>query len=215
MLVLKDFCFVKCQIQTYVKIQNSMFTPKITKERKILRTEIAKTHPGAKPKDIFDILVSDKAPVITFKTIAQYCEKPEIDTDHLMNIFGPYGVNDPFVSLPQWTEFLNDDFADYENGIHYGEHMTEKQNFILLKFMGILRTKFGGSMASRWNAALARNPPNASNTTLRVSALCRIFRDTNLPFNPEEFVEAIFAFYDDKLETLTFNQFSQLFAAYP
>ncbi|EAY06608.1 hypothetical protein TVAG_056020 [Trichomonas vaginalis G3] len=192
-----------------------MFTPKITKERKILRVEITKAFPGAKPKEIFDKVVNEQAPVITFRTVAEYCEKPEIDTDHLADIFAPYGVNDPFISLSQWTEFLNDDFADYENGIKYGEKLTEKQNFILLKFMGILRTKFGASMASRWNSALARNPPNASNTELRVSALCRIFHDTNLPFEPAEFVDAIFAFYDEKLETLTFDQFSQLFAAYP
>ena len=192
-----------------------MFTPATERQRKRLRAEITKSFPGSSVKDIFEKIKMPNAPIVTFRTISQWCDRLDINPDNLHNIFGPYGVNEPYLNEEQWRTYMNDDFADYENFVKVGENLTEKQNFILLKFMGVLRTKFGSTMIARWNAALTRNPPNAPNTSLRVSALCRIYQDTNLPFDASEFVDALFAFYDQKMETLTFDQFSQLFTAYP
>ena len=192
-----------------------MYTPETTRQRKELRNIINKEFPGVKPCALFEKFKMPKAPVISFRTISQWSDKLEINPDNLSNIFAPYGVSEPYLSSQQWEKFLNDDFANYENDVKFGESLTEKQNFILIKFMGVLRTKFGASMISRWNSALTRNPPSAPNTSLRVSALCRIYRDTNLPFDASEFVDAIFAFYNEKMESITFDQFSQLFTAYP
>ena len=192
-----------------------MFTPKTERQRKELRAAISKSFQGLSPKNIFDKIKLPNAPIVTFRTIAQWCEPLEINPDNLHNIFGPYCGNEPYLNQDQWEKYLNDDFADYENVVKVGEHLTEQQNFILVKFMGVLRTKFGATMTARWNAALSRNPPNAPNTSLRVSAMCRIYQETNLPFDASEFVDALFAFYDEKLETITFDQFSQLFSAYP
>ena len=192
-----------------------MFTPITLRQRKALRTQIEKSNLGLKPKQIFDKYKMPKAPVISFRAISEWCKPIDIDPENLNNIFGSYGVTEPYLNLKQWESFMNDDFANYENEERYGQTLSEKQNFILTKFMGVMRTKFGSSMIDRWNHAIKRNPPNDSNVSLRVSSLCRIYQDTNLPFDASDFVDAIFAFYDEKLESLTFDQFSKLFSAYP
>ena len=191
-----------------------MYTPSIQKERRDLRNTITKRYPGQGPQYIFKEIKSEKAPVVTFMAIAQFCDEAQVNSDHLRNIFAPYGVTEPYLTYQQFQTFIYDDFPDYNNSKPFGEKITEKQRFVLLKFVSVLRTKLEASLNQKWNTALSRNPPNALNTTLRTSALCKLYSEMNLPFSVSEFVDAIFAFYDAKLEALTFDQFGQLFTVF-
>lgn len=191
-----------------------MYTPPIQKERRNLRNTISRRYPGHDPQYIFTEIKSDKAPVVTFMAIAQFCDEAQVNSDHLHEIFAPYGVTEPYLTFQQFQKFLYDDFPDYNNSTPLGEKLTDRQRFLLLKFAAILRTKLEASLIKKWNVALTRNPPNALNTTLRISALCKLFSEMSLPFTVSEFVDAIFVFYDAKLEDITFYQFAQLFAVF-
>jgi hypothetical protein len=66
----------------------------------------------------------------------------------------------------------------------------------------------------RWNAAVARNPPNTLKTQLKVSALCRLFENMTLPFSVSDFLDALFLFYEVRVEVTTFAQFRSLLNAF-
>lgn len=191
-----------------------MYTPETTRERKILRNEINHKFVDVNPINIFKNLQSKLHPVITFSTLQPFCLSADIPLESLPAIFAPYGVNEPYISQQQFIKFFNDDFPDYTKTGYAPGPLNEQQKFILQKFMYILRNKFGSTMNSRWTAALTRNPPNSLNTDLRVSALCRLYSEMNLPFTASEFVDSLFAFYQEKVTSISFDQFTQLFTTF-
>lgn len=190
-----------------------MFTPSITLHRRNLRNAICEAFPGETPAAVFKKIARPKSQLITLFDLEPYCQKESIPAAVLETIFAPYGVKDVEISLPQFIQFLNDDFPNYDTDAHINPAITDKQRFILSKFLGFLRIKFGTTLSQRWNSALARNPPNTLNTTLRLSALCHMYESMNLPFTVSEFVDALFAFYGDKIEGITFAQFGDLLTA--
>ena len=191
-----------------------MFTPSIIRLRKELRDYITLKYYNKKAEEIFNLLKNEKAPVITFKTISTFCLEKEIPFENIENIFLPYGINNPYISLEQWIQFFNDDFSNFNNIYHFETLITERQKFILSKFINILRTKFGGKLSDRWKSSLQRNPPNSKNTKLYISSLCKLFNDMNLPFSTEDFIDSLFSFFGNKFETININQFDNLFKAF-
>lgn len=193
-----------------------MYTPGVTRHRKNLRQAICQSFPGKEPEDLFmTICKQNSIQFINMAALEPFCQKASVPAAVLHNIFAPYGTKDVLVTREQWVKFINDDFPDYENTFKAPTQLTDKQSFILTKFLGVLKTKFGATLSARWNSALARNPPNTLNTTLRISALVHLFNVMNLPFSNADFVDAIFAFYGEKVEGISFAQFGQLFDAFP
>ncbi|OHS95635.1 hypothetical protein TRFO_38230 [Tritrichomonas foetus] len=190
-----------------------MFTPTVTLQRRNLRNAICERFPGMQPSDIFTKIAQPKCKIIFIQDLEEYCKIAEIPAVALDSIFAPYGVKDVQIALPHFITFLNDDFPVHDNTPRLNSELTDKQTFILSKFLGILRTKFGSTLSQRWNSALTRNPPNTLNTTLRLSALCHLYQDMNLPFTSSEFVDALFAFYGEKVEGISFSQFGELFSS--
>jgi len=191
-----------------------MFSPILVRYRQDLRETISEEYPGIKAQDIFEIIKHKEAPVITFRTISEYCSKKDIPFAEIKNIFQPYDVNIPVVNLSQWTKFFNDGFPDFSIKTQIKQDVSEKQKFILHKFIHIMNSKFGSSTTLRWNSLIMRNPPNTGNKTLRISALCRLFEDTNLPFDVTEFLDALFAFNGQKSDAVSFEQYVNLFRAF-
>ena len=143
--------------------------------------------------------------------LERFCEMGNVPAASLDLIFSPYGVKDIQINSQQFTRFFNDDFPIYDS-LHLSKELTERQTFILSKFLNIIRTKFGATLSQRWNSALTRNPPSKLNTTLKLSALCHLFQETNLPFSVSEFVDALFVFYGEKFDEVSFAQFGKLFS---
>lgn len=192
-----------------------MYTPTISLHRRNLRKAICDSFPGENPEKIFKKIAPSRSHVITMYDLEPYCEMGKIPAASLDMIFSPYGVKEVQIALPQFIQFINDDFPNYDTEPHLNPEITQKQKFILSKFLGVLRTKYGTTLSQRWNSALTRNPPNTLNTTLRLSALCHLYQNMNLPFSVSEFVDSLFAFYGAKIEGINFAQFGSLFSAIP
>jgi hypothetical protein len=189
-----------------------MFTPAVIRQRKNLRQAVNNAFPHQSAKDTFDQIVQRRA-FITPEDIEPFCEKIRCPAASLENIFAPYGVRNLLITSVQWIKFMQDDFPQWQMP-EVEQGLNDRQTFLLTKFLASFKTKFGGTLRQRWNAALARNPPNTLNTTLRISALCRIFECTNLPFSVSDFVDALFVYFGDKVEGITFHQFCQLLNAF-
>jgi hypothetical protein len=190
-----------------------MFTPEVTRQRKSLRQAVNNAFPAQSAMATFDQIAQRRA-FITPEDIEPFCEQILCPAASLEPIFAPYGVRDLLITRDQWVHFMEDDFPQWQMPL-LTPALNDRQTFLLTKFLTNLKTKFGGTLRQRWNAALARNPPNTLNTTLRISALCRLFECTNLPFSVSDFVDSLFAFLGDKVEGITFHQFCDLLNAFP
>jgi hypothetical protein len=191
-----------------------MFTPATVKLRKDLRQAISANFPTDASDIIFDKVRQTSKPYIQIDDLESYCEKVLCPASALELIFAPYGVKELVINKQQWIAFLDDDFAVWTDDPSPNA-LTERQFFILSKFLTHMRTKFGGTTTQRWQAMLARNPPNTLNTELKVSALCQLFVNTALPFAVSEFVEALFAFFGAKIDYISFDQFGSFVRAFP
>ena len=194
-----------------------MYTPSITRYRKNLRSSICSFFPNEDPAIIFRKICRRGSQVITIPDLEVFCEKVSVPAGCLDKVFAPYKVKNVQISKNQFIQFMYDDLPHEEEAkiIKTNENLTKRQIFLLSKFVGNLRTKFGNSTNQRWASALARNPPNTLNTMLRLSALCHLFYEMNLPFTVSEFIDAMFAFYGSKIEAINFMQFQRLFSAFP
>jgi hypothetical protein len=190
-----------------------MFTPEVTRQRKNLRQAVNDAFPAQAAMATFERIAQRRA-FISPDDIEPFCEKIRCPAASLENIFAPYGVRSLLITRAQWVAFMQDDFPQWQIP-ELGPALNDRQAFLLTKFLASLRTKFGGTLRQRWSAALARNPPNTLNTTLRVSALCRLFECTNLPFAVSDFVDALFVFLGERVEGITFHQFCQFLNAFP
>lgn len=190
-----------------------MFTPAMVRHRKNLRDTVTDTYPNMKPDDVFDRIRKPGSAFIEWMDLEQVCEKANCPAAVLEDLFAPYGTKALVVTKAQWEKFLNEGFPVYKSS---GEAaaLCDRHKFLLVKFIMGMKTKFGATIGEQWNASLARNPPNTINTILRISALCHLFQNMNWPFAPGEFVDALFAFYGEKVEELTYAQFSALFNAF-
>jgi hypothetical protein len=191
-----------------------MFTPATVKLRKDLRQAISDTFPTDSAVGIFDKIRQKSKLYIEMNDLETYCEKVLCPAAALEILFAPYGVKDLFINKLQWTAFMDDDFPVWTDGPSPAS-LTDRQFFILSKFITHLRTKFGGTVTQRWQAVLARNPPNTLNTELKLSAMCQLFAHTTLPFASSEFVDALFAFFGEKIDGINFAQFGNFLRAFP
>jgi hypothetical protein len=189
-----------------------MFTPGTSRHRKNLRQAVVEASPGI--SDTFDRVKKPNAQFITMDDLEPYCERISCPAAALENVFAPYNVKALMITQGQWKAFMEDDFPVHPRNA-CPEGLTDRQTFILSKFVTSIKTKFGGTLSQRWSTALARNPPNAINTQLKVSALCRLFENTNLPFSVSDFVDALFLFYGERVEAITFAQFVSLLNGFP
>jgi hypothetical protein len=188
-----------------------MFTPNVVRHRNGLRQAVSDEYAGLDSDAIFDRLIPTAAAFIVPGNLERFCEKIECPAACLPSIFAPYGVKDLMITRKQWEAFMAEGLPT-SVAVVPTDHLDEKQYFILCKYVLGLKTKFGDTQASRWAAALARNPPNSLNTTLHLTALCHLYENMNLPFSVAEFIDSLFAFYGERIETLTFDQFGQLFS---
>lgn len=187
-----------------------MYTPDICNLRKGLRQAIISEFPTASSIATFEKIKKPEQEFIEMLDLERFCEQALCPASALPNIFAPYGVKGFAISQEKWASFMNDDFAFHRETSQTSE-LTERQMFILTKFIRSLSWKFGGTMSDRWGAVVARNPPNTQNSVLKLSALCSLFQFMNLPFTVSEFVDSLFIFYGKKVDGIDFSEFSRLF----
>lgn len=194
-----------------------MFTPSFSRLRKNLRQAVIDEFPNQDAGVMFDSIRQDGIQFIQVADLERFCEKAECPASALPNIFAPYGVRQMLIGRPQWSHFINDGLCsdcEADKSLKERSQLTERQHFLMNKFVHSMKVKFGNTVYKCWNAALARNPPNTLNTTLRLSALCHLFETMNLPFSVSEFVDSTFTFYGGKIEGITFGQFELLFDSF-
>lgn len=192
-----------------------MYTPGVTRHRRNLRQAINDAFPKIKPEEVFERIKKPKAQFIEMFDLEPYCEKANCPAAVLENVFAPYGSKNVVITQSQWVTFMNDDFTvDFQNCQLSAEPMNQRQTFILRKFVEGMQTKFGYKMSQKWAKALQFNPPEVLNTTLKITALCRLYENMNLPFPTADFIDTLFLFYGDRVEELSKDQFSELFSAF-
>lgn len=192
-----------------------MFTPGVTRHRKNLRLAINNAFPGVKADEIFDSVKKQGSSFVELYDLEPYCEKVNCPAAVVNSIFTPYGSKNVVITKEQWVAFMNDDFPILTETPAPGvARLDQKQRFLLSKFVAGVEMKFGSSPDQRWRKALARNPPNTVNTALKLSALCHIFECMMLPFTVPDFIDAIFAFFGEKIDSITFDQFGTLFSSF-
>lgn len=190
-----------------------MFTPSFARLRKNLRQAVIDEFPNEDANVMFDRIRQDGIQFIQITDLERFCEAAECPASALPNVFAPYGVRQMLIGRPQWLHFINDGLCsdcEADKSLKERSNLSERQTFLMNKFVHNMKTKFGNIVSKCWNAALARNPPNTLNTTLRLSALCHLFENMNLPFTVSEFVDSLFTFYGEKIEGITFDQFELL-----
>ena len=190
-----------------------MFTPAVARLRRNLRQAVVDAFPREEASVVFDKVKQDDTQCIQMADLEKFCETAHCPAAALENVFAPYGVRKMLINKVQWVTFMNDDMCSDVEGKN-STNLTDRQTFIMGKFIHRLKMKFGVGLSSIWNAAIARNPPNTINTTLRLAAFCHLFHNMNLPFEVTEFVDALFSFYGEKIEGITFEQFEALFHAF-
>jgi hypothetical protein len=181
-------------------------TPSIIRYRKRLRQVISDEYSGVNASSIFDKIVPQGAAFLRFDDLERFCEKIGCPAAALSNVYTPYGVKQQLITKNQWIEFMNEDLPVWTDTRPIGD-VDERQTFILSKFVLGFKTKFGRRF---WASALAQNPPNSLNTVLHLSALCHLYENMNLPFPVGDFVDSLFAFYGQKIESITLEQFDLL-----
>ena len=189
-----------------------MFTPGVTRHRDNVRQQINDAFPNVKPEDIFERVKKPGSQFIELYDLEPYCEKANCPAAAVQNVFAPYGTKNMLITQAQWVNFMKQGFPLHQDS-PVTAPLDERQRFLLTKFVQSLQIKFGRSMGDKWNAALLRNPPDAVNTSLKLSALCQLFENMNLPFTVSEFIDALFIFYGEKIDSISKVQFGDLFSA--
>jgi hypothetical protein len=177
-----------------------------SRQRKNLRQSVNDAFPGQSAPITFHRIAQRRA-FITIDDLEPFCEPIKCPAAALENIFAPHGVRNLLITRTQWITFMQDDFPKWPSR-EAPAVLNDRYNFLLSKYPASLKTKLGETLRQRWNAALARNPPNTLSTVLRVSALCCLFENMNLPFSLNDFADNLFVFFGVKIETTHFNSFA-------
>lgn len=197
------------------------------KYRTDLRHEILKNFDGVPSKDIYYKVKVEEAPYVTFEDLRVFSDSAKIPFDSIPDIFAAYGIFNKFISEEKFVRFLEDEVTNKTLEVVLPEGLASAQKNILVKFVDALtrrRTEYAVSsssalssghslIANMWVYAIKTNPPDCSDKFVRLASLCRLCDEFNVA-QVEDFIDAIFAFYESKIDQLDFQQFARLIEAF-
>lgn len=192
--------------------------------RKNLRHAILKQYPTLSSKEIYATLKPSELPDLFFENLYPLCELLEIPINFLPSIFASYRVSSNRISEEKFINFLEDEVTCKAIPIKLPPNITDEQIAILSKLANSIRTrrtqaapsKKAGlcserpSYSQQWIYLSRLNHGTSDSAKIRVSSLLHFAADMNLSFPPEQLLDAIFIFFEKKIDTIDFEQFTHL-----
>jgi hypothetical protein len=203
---------------------------RVAASRRALRHQILSTFPGVPLKVIFAQVKAAGESQITFPDLEPYCASINVPVKTLPAIFSVYRPFVTRISEEVFVTFLQDEvrFTSTEREVNH--NLTDDQATIIKSFVGIVKSRktheyhsgepLGAKSQSLvgaryrlsfiWNYLPRLNPLHSGENVVRVATLCRLAAEMELPASTEDFIDALFAFFQRKLDQLNFNEFAQL-----
>lgn len=192
--------------------------------RKNLRHAIIKQFPTLSSREIYTAIKSPNLPDLFFENLYPYCESLEIPVNFLSNIFASYKVSSNRISEEKFINFLEDEVTCKAIPNKLPPNITDEQIAILAKLANSIRThrtqatpsKKAGlcserpSYSQQWIYLSRLNHGTSGSAKIRISSLLHFAADMNLSFAPEKLLDAIFTFFEKKIDTIDFEQFTHL-----
>ena len=205
-----------------------MATKETAKFRKTLRHAILDEFPNLDERQIYAKIKKDDAQMVFFSDLYPFCEKANIPIDQVKKIFASYQIFTDHISLAHFVVFLQDEYFP-ASGLEIPSNLTGSQKDILSQFIQAFQCRrtqatppFSADSAAQplssepslisqqWILILKYNPPNSDPSKVRIAAFLKFKDEMNLSFSFDDFLDAIFAFFDAKVDSLTFGQFARL-----
>jgi hypothetical protein len=202
-------------------------TRPLRQSRSLLRHAILNQFPSSTTSDIFSLLKHPHHSTLLFSDLSDLCLSVDLNPDSLKDLFVPYGVYAHEISRDSFIRFIDDEVICRQRTVVIPKSLTDLQSAILSKLCrGIRSHRVQASplpkeiaserleTARLWSNATRMSSRKGVVSRLRIATFCRLARDLNLVFSPEELIDALFAFFGEKTEAIDFGQFAALFQAF-
>lgn len=187
-----------------------MFSQQIIAYRRKLRAIINQTFPQRSSEEIFDLLRREANQFILVQDIIPLAERVEIPASRVDDIFIPYHVRNHMISKKQFKTFFEDEFSTSIQVEVAKNEVSDENRMILTAFASAVRSRAPPQPSTRWAFIVSKNSPNAAPSHVRLASLCRLCDEWNLAFTPEQFIDAVFQFLGERVESLDFTQFNEM-----
>ena len=191
-----------------------MFSALNVSYRKQLRSKVSEIYPKQTADDIFGKIKKEGNFFIIESDLLPFLEKANIPQTKLKDIFAPYGVRNLMITPKQWKIFFDDEFNTAAPPEIIREDILDLYVAILRTFSSAIVSRTHSHPSQRWSYIVSRNPPSAGTSRVRLASLCRLCDEYNLPFPIESFIDAVFDFFQEKIDSLDFEQFSRLMSTF-
>ena len=195
--------------------------------RRNLRHQILDEFRGYSSEKIYYELKNPDLPCLFLADLQRFCEKGEIPVGIVPKILAPYRVYSNRISLSKFVSFLSDEVTCKLDENPLSNRVNDAHSQILTVFTDAIRSRRtqGNTcyderrtenlqLSSMWVFLIKLNPPGSSDKYVRLATLCKLVDYYNLSFSVEEFIDAVFAFFGEKLDKLDFEQFALLMQAF-
>ena len=185
---------------------------KIAGYRRRLRHEILEKFQGIALEQVYEAIRNKEAPAMVIDDLKCFCDAAGIPVENLPAILAPYRVSAQRISLDKFKSFLDDEVLCKGEVADLTSRVTDEQAEILASFTSAVRTR--SARANAWVQLVRLNQPGVSDRHIRLATLCRLVDDYNLSFSIDSFIDAVFAFFGEKLDELDYDQFTALLQAF-
>lgn len=183
----------------------------VAAQRRTLRHEILSKFQGVAVEQIYEDIKSKESPVLTFDDLSEICDAAEVPVQALAAIFAPYRVSTRRIAIDKFRSFLDDEvMCSGEEPAPVGT-VTDAQAEILAAFTTAVRTRWHSNV---WVHLVRLNQAGTSDRYVRLATLCRLVDEYNLSFAIEDFIDAVFAFFGEKLDQVGYEQFAMLIQSF-
>lgn len=192
--------------------------------RKNLRHAIFAQYPTLSSKDIYKAIKNPNLPDLFFEDLSSFCEKLEIPMHYLSDIFASYKISSNRISEEKFIKFIEDEVSCKSIPKNLPPNITDEQIAILNKFATAIRNHRTQAMPSKkaglsserpsysqqWVFLTRMNSTKSISAKLRVSSILHFCEEVNLAIPPEQFIDSLFTFFEEKLDAITFQQFTHI-----
>jgi hypothetical protein len=178
-------------------------------------------------REICQAVKSPAEPDIRFVDLIPYCERAEVDPHLLPDIFASYEVSTDRIPLVKFIQFVEDEVTCKSLELGIPSDFSFENKTILSKFCRAIRSRrtHGSplpneiisereSVGNLWAHLTRLTPSQTKVSVIRVAGLCHLAEDMRMSFSAEALIDALFQFFQQKLDFITFQQFSLLMDAF-
>lgn len=191
-----------------------MFSAQTVAYRKKLRAAISELFPKLSAEEIFDKLKQENNFYVTFDDLIPLFAKAEIPTEKFNYIFDPYQIRNKLISAKQFKKFFEDEFSPSAPQEDICGIVSDEHALILKVFASAIKARTAPQPSVRWAYMVSKNSPQFPSSSVRLACLCRLCDEYNLAFSTDDFIDAIFEFFGEKIDSLNFTQFSNLMSTF-